>query len=339
MTLSRVVDALHARASLLPTTLGVKAIAFYGMLLCSFYAAPYLNLFFLLLCFLSVLGILGAYWSFMNLASVSGEIQPRPPFPAGAGAVFHATLSCGSRSRHHLRLELQIRGEHLGAGHVAHAVGTVDVEGTLPPLERGVYDITHASVSSVHPFGLFRARVKLGAPLRLVVYPEPAELSHFRDRHELLTSLDQEGGHRAVEMGPAGLREYKPGDELRHVHWRASARRQALVVKEYEGDSRPGLEVLLDLRCSRDQLEASLSLITALAMISEDNKDVITLISQDHTATYGKGHRSINELWGYLAMAQPLPAHAQPPPSVSPGVVRLPGALDAHINASAPATA
>jgi uncharacterized protein (DUF58 family) len=187
----------------------------------------------------------------------------------------------------------------------------------------------------VHPFGLLRARTNLNAPLRLVVYPAPVDLSHFRDRHELLTSLDQEGGHRPVEMGPAGLREYKPGDELRHVHWKASARRQRLVVKEYEGDSRPGLEVLLDLRCSQDQLEASLSLITALAMISQENKDVITLVTQDHRGTYGKEHRSINELWIYLAMAQPLPDNAPSPPTVSPGVVRLPEALEVHTETKA----
>ena len=335
MTVRAVNAAGRAGASLHPTKLGLKAIAFYGLLVCAFYAAPYLNLFFLLLSFLSVLGILGAYWSFMNLASVKGKIHPQPPFPAGASAVLHATVHCGRRPRHHLRLDLQVGTERHTAGRIAHAVGTVDVEGTFPALRRGVHDVTHASVSSVHPFGLLRARTSLNAPLRLVVYPTPVDLSHFRDRHELLTSLDQEGGHRPVEMGPAGLREYKPGDELRHIHWKASARRQRLVVKEYEGDSRPGLEVLLDLRCSQDQLEASLSLITALAMISQENKDVITLVTQDHRGTYGKEHRSINELWIYLAMAQRLPDNAPPPPTVSPGVVRLPEALEVHTEAKA----
>jgi uncharacterized protein (DUF58 family) len=129
-------------------------------------------------------------------------------------------------------------------------------------------------------------------------------------------------------MGPAGLREYKPGDELRHVHWKASARRRELVVKEYEGDSQPGLEVLLDLRCGLEQLEASLSLITALALTAQENKDVITLATQDHHSTYGKGHRSFNDLWTYLASAQPLPPSAPPPPTASPAVLRLPRGLE-----------
>jgi uncharacterized protein (DUF58 family) len=176
-----------------------------------------------------------------------------------------------------------------------------------------------------------RTSTNLSAPKQLVVYPTPTDLSHFRDRHELLSAMGQQGGHCAVEMGPAGLREYKPGDELRHVHWKASARRRELVVKEYEGDSQPGLEVLLDLRCSQEQLEASLSLITALALVSQDNKDVITLTTQEHRGTYGSGHRAINELWTYLAKAQPLPPNAPPPPSTSPAVVRLPAVLEVDV--------
>ena len=175
MAVRAVNAAGRAGASLHPTKLGLKAMAFYGLLVGAFYAAPYLILFFLLLSFLSVLGILGAYWSFLNLTSVKGKIHPQPPFPAGASAVLHATVHCGRRPRHHLRLDLQVGTERHTAGRIAHAVGTVDVEGTFPALRRGVHDVTHASVSSVYPLGLLRARTNLNAPLRLVVYPAPAE--------------------------------------------------------------------------------------------------------------------------------------------------------------------
>ncbi len=315
--------------------MGVKAIGFYVLLVCAFYAAPYLNLFFLLLTFLSVLGMLTVYWSLMNVAGIKGEIHPQQPFPAGASAVLHATLHCGRRPRRHLRLDLRVGIEPHTAGRIPHAAGTVDVEGIFPPLRRGVHEITHAAVSSEHPFGTLRASRNLTAPTQLVVYPAPTDLSHFRDRHELLSAIGQQGGHCAVEMGPAGLREYKPGDELRHVHWKASARRRELVVKEYEGDSQPGLEVLLDLRCSQEQLEASLSLITALALVSRENKDVITLTTQDHRGTYGSGHRAINELWTYLAETQPLPPDAPPPPNASPAVVRLPAVLEVDMDMDA----
>ncbi|MEE9127618.1 MAG: DUF58 domain-containing protein [Planctomycetota bacterium] len=329
------IDAIRrAIAAVHPTKMGVKSIGFYMLLVCAFYAAPYLNLFFLLLTFLSVLGTLTVYWSLMNVVAIKGEIHVQQPFPAGASAVLHATLHCGRLPRRHLRLDLRVGIEPHTAGRIPYAVGAVDVEGTFPPLRRGIHEITHAAVSSEHPFGMLRVSASLTAPAQLVVYPTPADLSHFRDRHELLSAMGQQGGHCAGEMGPAGLREYKPGDELRHIHWKASARRRELVVKEYEGGSQPGLELLLDLRCAQEELEASLSLITALALVSEENKDVITLTTQEHRGTNGKGHRAINELWTYLAEAQPLPPDAPPPMTLSPAVVRLPAVLDANVNVS-----
>ena len=313
-----------------PTKLGLRAAAFYGLLCFSFYAAPYLNLFFLLLVFLTVLGVLGLYWALVNLLGLKCTILEPQPFPAGASAVMHATVHGGRRKRHDLRFDLRIgraRTPHT-AGRVPCTAGTANVEGTYPPLHRGIHEITRAVVSSAYPFGLVRIREAVAAPTQLVVYPTPADLSNYRDRHELMTALGEQGGHAALEMGPAGLREYKPGDELRQVHWKATARRRDLVVKEYEGDSQPGLEVSLDLRCSQEQLEASLSLIAGLALMAQDSKDLITLVTQDHRGTYGKGHRAMNELWTYLAEAQLLPGNAPPPPKASPAVMRLPGALE-----------
>lgn len=324
-----------------PTKLGLKALLFYGLLVCAFYAAPYLNLFFLLLSFLTVLGLLSMYWTLMNLVGLSGEIQEPDPMPGNASGSLHATIECGRRTRHHIRVDLRIRNSARKRGFDTHtaaraarSVGSAEIEGRFPPLPRGVHDVAGGYVTSTYPLGLLRVRTAIRVPRQLVVYPEPADLSHFRDRHEMLAELGDQGGHAAVEMGPAGLREFKPGDEIRHVHWKATARRQDLVVKEYEGDTQPGLEVLLDLRCSDEQLEEALSLVTALALSSHENKDLFTLFTQDHTGTYGDGHCSLNQLWQYLARVKALPASGSAPPMVAPGVLRLPRALEVHTSAA-----
>ena len=44
-----------------------------------------------------------------------------------------------------------------------------------------------------------------------------------------------------------GVRDYVRGDPLRHVHWRASARRGDLVVKQVEEPAAPRLDLVLDL--------------------------------------------------------------------------------------------
>ena len=49
-----------------PTALGVKAFLFYVLLLVAFFAAPYANHFFLLLSFLTILGLLNLAWGLLN---------------------------------------------------------------------------------------------------------------------------------------------------------------------------------------------------------------------------------------------------------------------------------
>jgi uncharacterized protein (DUF58 family) len=44
------------------------------------------------------------------------------------------------------------------------------------------------------------------------------------------------------------VRDYTPGDPLRHVHWPATARLGAVMVKEFEQPERPHLELVVDLR-------------------------------------------------------------------------------------------
>jgi len=87
----------------------------------------------------------------------------------------------------------------------------------------------------------------------------PAARSHHPAAHTfaigappMLTSRQQsvDGTIQTTGIGAqhefAGVREYRQGDSLRHIHWAASARHQEMVVKEYEDQDRPSLLVVLD---------------------------------------------------------------------------------------------
>ena len=83
------------------------------------------------------------------------------------------------------------------------------------------------------PFGLFRARRRVNAPLRVLVYPQVFDFAVARPCGEL-----REGPtlpSPAQRIGEfRGAREYQPGDSLRQVHWKSSARSGRLMVKEYD---------------------------------------------------------------------------------------------------------
>jgi uncharacterized protein (DUF58 family) len=123
---------------------------------------------------------------------------------------------------------------------------------------------------------------------------------------------------------PSGLREFRDGDELRAVHWRATARRGALVVKEWEGDAARGLEVVLDRRCAAAELEDALSLISALALVARDDKESLTVHTQGTSSTHGGDHAPWDALFRLLATVQAVPDGGPAPPAASPAVLRLP---------------
>ena len=72
-------------------------------------------------------------------------------------------------------------------------------------------------------------------------------------------------------QGVAGARPV-PGDSLRAVHWRATARRGRLVVREWEAAGGQGLEVVLDRRCAPAELEEALEALSALVHVARARK-------------------------------------------------------------------
>jgi uncharacterized protein (DUF58 family) len=117
----------------------------------------------------------------------------------------------------------------------------------LESLPRGRYVFEESRAVVEDPFGLQRIEQPLGTPGALLVYPRLVELdrlfSESGDR-----ALD---GRRLLLRRPSGfdlhsVREYEQGESLRKVHWRSTARRGQLMVKELEDSPRDEVAVVLD---------------------------------------------------------------------------------------------
>lgn len=307
-----------------PTGLGWKGGLFLAALTGAFFAAPYSNLYFLLLVFLGSLGVLSGLWTLRNLRGVAVELPELPPCPAGSPQPFTVRWRGPRGRRFHLTLELDVDGTPAALARLPLLRGETTSVGETPALPRGVHRVRACSVVSTYPVGLFRARTAVEGPGEWVVYPAPADLPEARTSGELVAHLSGQLGGVDGSDQPSGLREFRPGDELRSVHWRASARKSNLVVKEWEGDAARGLEVVLDRRCDPHTLEQALSLISALALAARDDKECLTLHTQDLSATFGSDQRPWDELLRELALAQVLPPNAASPPPASPSVLRLP---------------
>ena len=111
--------------------------------------------------------------------------------------------------------------------------------------QRGEFLFGPLALESSMPFGLFIARRKVEAPLKVLVYPQVfpfpgvQAMSSPVEGASLVSLARHTGEFR-------GAREYQPGDSLRSVHWRSSARQGHLMVKEYDRSPENRVTVAFD---------------------------------------------------------------------------------------------
>jgi uncharacterized protein (DUF58 family) len=117
----------------------------------------------------------------------------------------------------------------------------------LERVPRGRYPFDAVRLTIEDPFSLARAETVQGEPQALVVYPRLVPLERLFSEG----GAHAQEGRRLLLRRPAGfelhsVRDYVHGDSLRTVHWRSTARRGQLMVKELEDAPRDEVAVLLD---------------------------------------------------------------------------------------------
>ncbi len=120
-----------------------------------------------------------------------------------------------------------------------------------PCLLRGEFQLGGLTLISGDPFGFFQLTRDIPARSSVLVYPAIVPLADFAPEGGVLS-----GGtaHRQrayfVTTNAAGIRDYAPGDSFNRIHWRSTARRNRLIVKEFELDPLSELWILLDLNAA-----------------------------------------------------------------------------------------
>ncbi len=130
-------------------------------------------------------------------------------------------------------------------------------EGTSPA--RGRYTFQPLDLATRAPFGLIERHVTLPVEDSLIVYPRVGQLTRRWHLHEREASQTRRGQRhdRSVQQDEYhGLRDYRPGDSPRWIHWRTSARLGQPMVKEFEQQHEQDLAVLIDPWLRRTQVDA-----------------------------------------------------------------------------------
>jgi uncharacterized protein (DUF58 family) len=162
-----------------------------------------------------------------------------------------------------------------------------EVSTELTPFRRGERRAAHVTLRSFGPLHLAARQATLAAPAAIRVLPAFASRKHLPSRLARLRELD---GRTSVMIRGQGtefdsLREYVRGDDVRSIDWRATARRDDLVVRTWRPERDRRVVIIIDsgrtsaARISNepriDTAYESALLLAALASRAGDRVDVL----------------------------------------------------------------
>lgn len=233
--------------------------------------------------------------------SLAVELAVEPP-RVTVGEAVSGSIRAASRSKSPLlpfRLEVPV-----GPGGIAFDVPALrpgrafEEIFVVPTDRRGVIDVGPVTSVRGDVLGLLRREVEWAGAREVFVHPrtvplEPLGAGIVRDL-EGRTSENVSMSDLAFHA----LREYEPGDDLRHVHWRSTARHGTLLVRQFLDTRRSHLNAIVDARPEAyragEDYEVAVSAAASLLVRAILDEYDATFLSGPHAMTRGTGKAALD---------------------------------------------
>lgn len=185
--------------------------------------------------------LIGMHQTYGNMSKLEFKTTPIDPIFAGQNAVFiFAVNSLNNRPRFNIYLgepeptdQKKIDESYIKQT-PAHITDThSDITFKTPPLSRGEYTLERTRIWTKYPLGLFFAWAWMRLDTKVIVYPEPKSLK------SLGQAFGNEDGHASTNQRGddeyAGIRKHQITDSPQRIAWKAVARTQTMLSKEFTG--------------------------------------------------------------------------------------------------------
>ncbi len=142
---------------------------------------------------------------------------------------------------------------NLPGHHASHVISNIGPHGEVGwtsrtlCVRRGAFQLGPLRVVTGDPFGMFQAERRIATTSPLVVYPPTVEIPEFTLPVGMLPGGDavRRRTHQ-VTTNAAGIRDYVSGDSFSRIHWPSTARKDRLLVKEFELDPMADVWLMMD---------------------------------------------------------------------------------------------
>jgi uncharacterized protein (DUF58 family) len=189
----------------------------------------------------------------------------------------------------------------------------VEASHTLMPRQRGVLHFTGMTMVWPDPLGLFRSMTEIRSPQSVLILPRrypvprfdlPGRMKYQRGGVALASSVGESEEFVA-------MRDYRPGDPLRHIHWKGWAKTGRPIVKEFQDEFFVRHALVLDTFTDDGESEAfeeAVSVAASFACTIPDQDSLLDLMFVGPQAvcfTAGRGLAYPEQLLEILASVRP----------------------------------
>ncbi len=187
------------------------------------------------------------------------------------------------------------------------------------PARRGSLELGSMRVVTRYPFGLIEKGYTLFEPDEAIVYPR------LLDRVDAPPIQPVQGDAAPVHRTGRGsefagsVRLYREGDEARDIHWRRTASRGAIVVREHEQDTSAMVTLHVDNVIPngsddesdwRDRFERSISEVATIATVYLAQGASVQVRAADEISPLVAGGMAPDPIWRFLALLRAVDANA-----------------------------
>jgi len=184
----------------------------------------------------------------------------------------------------------------------------------LIPLRRGYLYFEKVRLSQADPLGLFQAQKKYQKKDKLLILPKIYKTPMLNTQGK--RTYQQGGINNAASTGDSqefiSLRDYRPGDPIRSIHWKSFAKTNNPIVKEYNDEFYIRYGLILDtwLNNKTEELFEDAVSVAASFMTAQKEQDALLdlmfINNNAYRFTSGRGLGSTNNIMEVLACIKPV---------------------------------
>ncbi|MBT9569485.1 MAG: DUF58 domain-containing protein [Thiobacillus sp.] len=201
--------------------------------------------------------------------------------------------------------------------------GWADIAYEIRPTERGEFNFEACQFRRASALGFWKRDHRAGTPTQVKVYPNFAAVAHYA----LLATdnrLSAMGIHLRQRRGEGlefhQLREYRKGDMLRQIDWKASSRLKKLISKEYQDER--DQQVIFMIDCGRrmhakdgelSHFDHTLNAVLLLAYVALRQGDTVGLMAFGNAPCFVSPRKGVHVMNSLLDTVYALQAGTRSP--------------------------